>query len=717
MVAKCGRIASWRVVMQLMVVLVSVAAAHDVCGQSESAGAGPMTPVGQLMQSMFSPDRSPPHKTMGLAQRNFLDMVEQVQSDLEIAVVLDGTESMGDNLESAKQTIGQMMADLSRYRGAEIRYQLVVFRDAGAGAGKEIQFPMNRAQHSFSAEPDDMVRGLQEVAPLSGAPYFPEAIDLGVHAAITELAWSDRPETTRWILLFGDAPPFASGFAEDAHMARRHYATDQLVALATTKGIAINCVLCTSRAQDQAIYQRVLEETRQFMSTLSTETGGLMVDLSYADIQKTLEEAAKKRILRYVPVEPIREAEIEAVRAQLQASQTASPARTTIAILPHLPIPQMTFDPTREEVRVAAELRQKFREVPGTEVKSPAQVKRMFMLLQARSLSDSQLLQTLASGLDVDYVVWGSMKPVNTQQGVVEFQSAVYSRSTGEPVMRSVSVQNNVKATPAKNLTGDLAVSLMKGASQSQSDPLLANRFRLVSRASVQEEVLRPVSVSPGARDEIWTALEALEQSLGYLADEAAGIELNRKAQQAIDRALDPAAGDPRNPFALLLRSNALFNEAQTLVLAGSQEAARERTQGFVLALDTAYRERNRAGKEAQAEIEADYALFRQRDYAQAIRLYQAMTTPAGDEEVRMHSALRAHWMLAGIYAGDWNVPDDVKQFPTARQHLIEILAKWPDSPEARKLRQWLRWDDAAGESKFQQYPLQGEQVINLIES
>ncbi|MCH5375295.1 MAG: VWA domain-containing protein, partial [Planctomycetes bacterium] len=52
-------------------------------------------PAAQLaLESVFSPRRAPAAKTMGLLQRSFLDLVEDSQTKLQVALVVDGTESM-----------------------------------------------------------------------------------------------------------------------------------------------------------------------------------------------------------------------------------------------------------------------------------------------------------------------------------------------------------------------------------------------------------------------------------------------------------------------------------------------------------------------------------------------------------------------------------------------------------------------------------------------
>ena len=71
-----------------------------------------------------------------------------------------------------------------------------------------------------------------------------------------------------------------------------------------------------------------------------------------------------------------------------------------------------------------------------------------------------------------------------------------------------------------------------------------------------------------------------------------------------------------------------------------------------------------------------------------------------------IQSQLRGHWMLAGIYAGDWgNAGKPIVDAEQSRRHITEILSNWPDSPEAKLLKQWLRWDDTKQQTDFNFLP------------
>ncbi len=229
-----------------------------------------ITPAGAVLSTIFSPAKAPQRKTMGLLQRSFLDLADQGDSELELAIVVDGTDSMAADISGVRSGVSQMIADLKRYRKSEVRVALVVYRDSGSSSG-ECVTPLSR----FTANEDEITAAVAALEPESGAPFFYELADVGVHTALTTLPWSQDPRVQRWLLLFGDAPPYVEGFVDQSHpLARRRYSTDLLVALATQRNIRINCVLCTSSQNVIAPYDTVIDQTRSFMNSLASGTDG-----------------------------------------------------------------------------------------------------------------------------------------------------------------------------------------------------------------------------------------------------------------------------------------------------------------------------------------------------------------------------------------------------------------------------------------------------------
>ncbi len=111
-------------------------------------------------------------------------------------------------------------------------------------------------------------------------------------------------------------------------------------------------------------------------------------------------------------------------------------------------------------------------------------------------------------------------------------------------------------------------------------------------------------------------------------------------------------------------------------------------------------------------EIEADYGLLVEHQIAESIDKYKRLT----NDDVPLQSQLRAHWMLAGIYAGDWSVDKAHLDSKLARDHVVQILSNWPDSPEALLLKQWLRWDDSKHQTNFDYLPQMNVKLSEVTE-
>ncbi len=273
-------------------------------------GAAVEAPVAAAMTTIFSPSRAPKQKTMGLLQRSFLDLADQGDQELELAIVVDGTDSMASELAGVRESIDQMLEDLQRYRKSEVRVALVIYRDAGSPSG-DVVIPLGK----FTSNQAAIAEAVKSLTPESGAPYFHELPDLGLHKALTELPWTADDQVAKWILMFGDAPPYAESY-QDAKtpQAYRRFATPILVAIAKQKNIRINCVLCTSSENVAEPYRQAVDETRTFMSALAAGTDGLMLDLSYDDIRTAMIDAGRQPEVGLAKLEPISEVDLAAVR-------------------------------------------------------------------------------------------------------------------------------------------------------------------------------------------------------------------------------------------------------------------------------------------------------------------------------------------------------------------------------------------------------------------
>ncbi len=347
-----------------LLVQASLGSPEAVAQDSQPAPNRPSV-AGSAMATMFSPVHAPRRKTMGLLQRSFIDMATQTDQPLEVAIVVDGTESMASELNGVRESVHQMLDDLRRSRG-EVRVAIVVYRDAGSPSGETSIYLKN-----FSADANTISEAVANLEPESGEPFFHELADVGLHTALTKLPWSEDPLVTRWILWFADAPPYSDSFQDpNFPLARRRFATELLVTVAQRKLVQINGVLCKSGADVGDAYDKTLDTTRAFMNALVTGTGGLMLDLSYEDIRSALVAAGKRPMVSYAAIAPITADDLAMVIGD-QSDPNAGPVQ--IAVLPYQPLSQVSFDPELDTVQIATAIRHRLEQVSGVRLKSPVE--------------------------------------------------------------------------------------------------------------------------------------------------------------------------------------------------------------------------------------------------------------------------------------------------------------------------------------------------------
>ncbi len=651
------------------------------------------TPAGAALSTLFSPTKAPPRKTMGLLQRSFLDLADQGDAELEVAIVVDGTDSMATELAGVRSSIHQMLDDLRRYRQNDVRAALVIYRDAASPSG-ECSIPLAR----FTSDEQEIAKAVESLVPESGAPFFHELPDLGLHTALTQLPWTEDPRVQHWIMLFGDAPPYAEGFADTAHpSAHRRYGTELLVALATQKNIRVNCILCTSSRDVVEPYDKAIDETRGFMNTLASNTDGLMLDLSYPEIRTALIDAGKQPEVGLAQIEPITAIDLAAAQ-RIDGTQVAMTKPVSLAILPHSPLSSMTFNPQSEAVQVSTALRHRFSQLPGVRLVSPLDIERQLRRLRSDGIPVDQSLRGLAGRLGVDYVVWGSVEPNSAR-----VQTAAYRRSDGSRIVE-ISFDGD---------RGKLVNVLLTAASKElgAGDEAFSTLSSRMKSLSLDNTLNQPLANDVSTSREILAAMEALEQSLALEAGDTASVALLEQANTSLKAAL---TADGKNALAHWLAANVAYNQATRLFKLGQKEAAETLMREMKSSLRRAIRERSDVDVPSfVTEIEADYALLVDRNTAKAIEKYKELTS----EDMPLQSQLRGHWMLAGIYAGDWSVGDSVTDPKLARQHIVQILANWPDSPEATLLKQWLRWNDSLEQTEFNYLPRMNAELADVTEA
>jgi Mg-chelatase subunit ChlD len=115
---------------------------------------------------------------------------------VDVAFILDTTGSMSEEIAAVKATIQKVASNLSSNK-FRVNVGMVEFKDRTDPFATRV-FPMTTNVASFS----------QQVGSVSasGGGDIPEDVNAGLHAGLTELAWSPDA-VARFAFLIGDAPP------------------------------------------------------------------------------------------------------------------------------------------------------------------------------------------------------------------------------------------------------------------------------------------------------------------------------------------------------------------------------------------------------------------------------------------------------------------------------------------------------------------------------
>ena len=318
-----------------------------VAGAAPPETEKPYVDLGDALLAAFNPEIELADKGT-LQCTDFISVIKTSPcTHVQIAFVLDGTDSMGKDIGAALQTVATAVEDLKKTKGpgAKIEYAMVVYRDTGSPSG-----PVVAPVDHFEADLSVLQAALRTTKVETGAPYFEEMVDAGVHRAL-ELDWAKADDVQRLLFLCGDAPPYSEN-----HARRRHH-TAELVAEARAKGITINGLICNAgyvgTRHDDA-EQRELVDTaarlrprlQRFMADLADPTQGKVVNLANERVIRYLFSRAQeaKRICNQKDIartfiDPILPEEIESARAPAATApdgpvcKTPDAQRQTLAAL------------------------------------------------------------------------------------------------------------------------------------------------------------------------------------------------------------------------------------------------------------------------------------------------------------------------------------------------------------------------------------------------
>ena len=125
-------------------------------------------------------------------------------TQLDLALVIDTTGSMGDELDYLKAEIDSIVACVHRmFPNVDQRFSLITYRDQGDEY-------VSRA-FDFTGSLSEFRRNL-DAQSAGGGGDFPEAMDVALHSAV-QLNWRTS-NTARVMFLVGDAPPHREGAAK-----------------------------------------------------------------------------------------------------------------------------------------------------------------------------------------------------------------------------------------------------------------------------------------------------------------------------------------------------------------------------------------------------------------------------------------------------------------------------------------------------------------------
>jgi uncharacterized protein YegL len=115
---------------------------------------------------------------------------------VDLAFVLDTTGSMGEEIAAVKATIQKVASTLTTEQ-TTVRIGLVEYKDRSD--------PFVTKVYPFSQNLDAFSRRVSEIS-AGGGGDMPEDMNAGIHAALEQLAWSDR-SVARLAFVVADAPP------------------------------------------------------------------------------------------------------------------------------------------------------------------------------------------------------------------------------------------------------------------------------------------------------------------------------------------------------------------------------------------------------------------------------------------------------------------------------------------------------------------------------
>lgn len=593
---------------------------------------------------------------------------ESPSKKLQLAFVIDGTNSMESHLARFKVTFGSLVHNLiGPNKSNNVEVAVVVYRDEQSGPVDPLA-DFTPVSNKHIAKRDSLMEKVDTLQPRTGAPFNREMVDVGVHYALEKLRWADRAQdnvTERWLLLCADAPPYPEGVRSDEHKEEnqppRKHKTKDLIKKARARGVQIKSVLLgNTLVANQQDALREGPEAVAFMRSLSLETGGRFADLRRPQVVEYW--------TRNPTIEPISNKEIESARTQAKRKELA----TRYALLPS-----------------PHQLRGRARVVEG-EIRDRARE-----LWQASSVADQAdahawnpaTIQACAAKHPAAYFVEVNVRPYLNKV----FANARLWGRTGETAAQTESLEFDAKPDLNETIIArEVLRSLLEDAvKRSKGDEDSASRFRI----ALESDLLSGQGERwvKGASSSLHRANRLLQQVPFNVASEKVAAS-KAKLLQAVSDLEQAAKEDKANPlvhYLLALGHLKLSRLLDQSLVRSSHFKLHEKSMHD--AWDCLPRRRPMTEPPFQTLIRA-HCLTHRREHKKAVRLLDQLISDP--QVVWSATARRANWLLAGIRLGEWNTVDHRQDrlidAVTARDHLVQILALWPESPEAEFCRAYV---------------------------
>jgi len=124
-------------------------------------------------------------------------ILERAGDQTDVAIILDTTSSMHDDIANVKSNMGRLLSELeSRASEIGLRLSVILYRDSGEAY-------ITREAIDFTADISSVDAIIQSVD-VAGGGDIPEAVNDALLTALDELSW--RPGANRSVVLIGDAP-------------------------------------------------------------------------------------------------------------------------------------------------------------------------------------------------------------------------------------------------------------------------------------------------------------------------------------------------------------------------------------------------------------------------------------------------------------------------------------------------------------------------------